>query len=66
MPNLLIQNISQIASPKPGVCRGPELRSLNIYENAAIYISDGMIKAVGPISEVMEQVEGHPVILDAE
>ncbi|MAO65354.1 MAG: imidazolonepropionase [Balneola sp.] len=66
MPNLLIQNISQIASPKPGVYRGPELRSLNIYENVAIYISDGMIKAVGPISEVMEQVEGHPVILDAE
>lgn len=66
MPNLLIQNISQIATPKPGVVRGSELRSLNVYENAAMYISEGVIKAIGPISEVMEQVIGHPVILDAE
>ncbi|MEX2603173.1 MAG: imidazolonepropionase [Gracilimonas sp.] len=66
MPNLLIQNISQIATPKPGVTRGSELRSLNVIENAAIYISDGVIKAVGALSEVLEQVEGHPVILDAE
>lgn len=66
MSNLLIQNISQIATPKPGVCRGSELRGLNIYENAAIYISDGSIKAVGALSEVLEKVEGHPVILDAE
>jgi imidazolonepropionase len=66
MSNLLIQNISQIATPKPGVCRGSELRGLNIYENAAIYISNGSIKAVGALSEVLEKVEGHPVILDAE
>ncbi|MEX0845553.1 MAG: imidazolonepropionase, partial [Balneolaceae bacterium] len=50
----------------PGVTRGSELRSLNVIENAAIYISDGVIKAVGALSEVLEQVEGHPVILDAE
>lgn len=66
MPNLLIQNISQIATPKPGVVRGSELRSLNMLENAAIYISDGVIKAMGALSEVVEQVEDHPVILDAE
>jgi imidazolonepropionase len=39
---------------------------LIVHENAAIYISDGIIKAVGALSEVLEQVEGHPVILDAE
>lgn len=66
MSDLLIQNISQIATPKPGVVRGSELRSLNVIENAAVYISDGEIKAVGALSEVLEQVEGHPVILDAE
>lgn len=66
MSNLLIQNISQIATPKPGVYRGSELRGLNMYENAALYISDGFIKAVGPLSNVLEKVEGHPVILDAE
>lgn len=66
MSNLLIQNISQIATPKPGVVRGSELRSLNVVEHAAVYISDGVIRAVGPLSEVLEQVEGHPVILDAE
>jgi imidazolonepropionase len=66
MSSLLIQNISQIATPKPGVYRGSELRELNMYENAAIYISGGVIKAVGPLSDVLEKVEGHPVILDAE
>ncbi|MEQ8523851.1 imidazolonepropionase [Gracilimonas sp.] len=66
MPDLLIQNISQIATPKPGVTRGPELRSLNVIENASVFISGGVIKAVGPLSEVLEQVEGHPTILDAE
>ncbi|MCP9291692.1 imidazolonepropionase [Gracilimonas sediminicola] len=66
MPDLLIQNISQIATPKPGVTRGSELRSLNVIENASIFISDGVIQAIGPLSEVLKQVEGHPVILDAE
>lgn len=66
MSNLLIQNISQIATPKPGIYRGSELRSLNVYENAAIYISDGSIQAVGALSDVLKRVEGHPVILDAE
>ncbi|MAL18474.1 MAG: imidazolonepropionase [Balneola sp.] len=66
MPDLLIQNISQIATPKPGVLRGSELRSLNVIQNGAIYISDGVIKSVGSLSEVLEQVEGHPTILDAE
>ncbi|MBD3617590.1 MAG: imidazolonepropionase [Gracilimonas sp.] len=66
MSNLLIQNISQIASPKPGVVRGSELRSLNVIEEGAIYIEEGNIKAVGQLSEVLNHVEGHPVILDAE
>ncbi|MGN8225175.1 imidazolonepropionase [Gracilimonas sp. BCB1] len=66
MPDLLIQNIAQIATPKPGVTRGPELRSLNVIENASVFISDGVIQAVGPLSEVLKEVEGHPVILDAE
>jgi imidazolonepropionase len=66
MSELLIQNISQIASPKPGVFRGRELRELNIYTNAAVYIVDGFVKAVGPLAQVLEKVEGHPDILDAE
>ncbi len=66
MSNLLIQNISQIATPKPGVVRGSELRNLRVIQEGAVYISDGIIKAVGPLSEVLEHVEGHPIILDAE
>lgn len=66
MSDLLIQNISQIASPKPGVYRGRELRALNIYKNAAVYVVDGFIKAIGPLSEVLDKVDGHPDILDAE
>lgn len=66
MSDLLIQNISQIATPKPGVVRGPELRNLRVIEEGAVYISEGIIRAVGPLSEVLEHVEGHPTILDAE
>lgn len=66
MNDLLIQNISQISTPKPGVIRGPELRSLKIAENHAVYISDGVIKAVGNITDVREQVVDHPDVLDAE
>lgn len=66
MPDLLIQNISQIATPKPGVVRGPELRNLQLVENGAVYIRKGVIKAVGAISEVREYVDGHPEIVDAE
>lgn len=66
MSDLLIQNISQIASPKPGVVRGKDLRNLAIHKNAAIYIKDGLIRAVGALHDVLEKVEGHPDILDAE
>ncbi|MDZ7808606.1 MAG: imidazolonepropionase [Gracilimonas sp.] len=66
MSNLLIQNISQIATPKPGVYRGKELRELTIHKNSAVYIVEGFIKAVGSLSEVLDKVEGHPDILDAE
>ncbi len=66
MSDLLIQNISQIASPKPGVLRGKDLRNLAIHKNAAIYIKDGLIRAVGSLHDVLEKVEGHPDILDAE
>lgn len=66
MSDLLIQNISQIASPKPGVLRGKDLRNLAIHTNAAIYIKDGLIRAVGSLHDVLEKVEGHPDILDAE
>jgi len=66
MSDLLIQNISQIASPKPDVVRGKDLRNLAIHKNAAIYIKDGLIRAVGSLHDVLEKVEGHPDILDAE
>ncbi|MFP8489426.1 imidazolonepropionase [Gracilimonas sp. Q87] len=66
MSNLLIQNISQIATPKPGVYRGKELRELTVHKSAAVYIVDGVIKAVGLLSDVLEKVDGHPDILDAE
>lgn len=66
MSNLLIQNIGQIATPKPGVIRGPQMRELDVADNQAVYISEGLIKAVGNITDVRERVVGHPNILDAE
>ncbi|MTI86871.1 MAG: imidazolonepropionase [Balneolaceae bacterium] len=65
MSDLLIQNIGQIASPKPGNTRGKELGDLSIIEDGAVYIRDGVIKSVGTLSEVLDEVEGQPEVVDA-
>lgn len=64
--NLLIQNIGQVVSPRPGVYRGNELNTLQITENAAVYIKDGVIAAVGRLGDFRDSIEGRPPVLDAE
>lgn len=66
MPSLLIKNISQLVTPKPGVVRGKELRNLKITPNAAVYIEDGFIKFAGAEPEVLSKIEGIPNIIDAK
>lgn len=65
MPQTLIKNISQIATPKPGVIRGQEFGKLNIINNAAILIEDGIIKKIGPEKD-FESVDKSAIkIIDA-
>jgi imidazolonepropionase len=49
---LLITNIAQVATPPVlGARRGAAMRELQLIENAAIAIDDGVISWVGPYSE---------------
>ncbi|MCF7805325.1 MAG: imidazolonepropionase [Candidatus Marinimicrobia bacterium] len=66
MTDLLIQNIGQIVSPRPGVTRGSELRNLTIIENGVIYVKEGLIQAVGSPDEVLPQIDERPQVLDAK
>ena len=66
MADLLIKNIGQIATPKPGIIRGPNLKNLDIFEHSAIYISDGVIKEIGTLAELINCIQGDPKIIDAD
>jgi imidazolonepropionase len=66
MSSLLVVNIAQTASAVATPARGVQMRDLRMHASAAIHIQDGIIRAVGPRAEVEAQVEGDPVLLDAD
>lgn len=46
--SILIKNLSQIATPQgKKALRGSEMNEIKIYENAAIFIKDGIIREIG-------------------
>lgn len=57
MGSLLVKNAKQVVTPTGSFRRGKELRNLNVIENGAVFIEDGVMKAVGPTREV-ERVAG--------
>ncbi|WP_319467869.1 imidazolonepropionase [uncultured Pseudodesulfovibrio sp.] len=66
MPALLIKNPSQIASPRVGSIRGPELSELNIRTGDSIYVVDGVIDAIAPLAELENRAQvDNAEILDA-
>lgn len=66
MGDLIIQNVGQIASPRPGVFRGVGLKSLMVTGNTSIYIKNGVIDKIGPSSEINSLAEENTPFLDAE
>lgn len=66
MGNLIIQNVGQIASPRPGVFRGTELKSLSVTTNRSIYIKNGVIDAISSHSDITSRAEENTPCLDAK
>ncbi|MFL5954944.1 MAG: imidazolonepropionase [Gaiellaceae bacterium] len=54
MPALLVRDLDQVATPAPGVAplRGEALRAVTVLEDAFVLCRDGVIDAVGPMSEL--------------
>ncbi|GHF31456.1 imidazolonepropionase [Deinococcus metalli] len=59
MTETLFTNIGQLVSPKPGVQRGAAMRDLTIIHDAAMLISDGVIRWVGPRPEAPGVLQEH-------
>ncbi|MBZ9749466.1 imidazolonepropionase [Deinococcus sp. HMF7604] len=51
MTGTLFTNISQLVTPRPGVQRGAAMRELTVIPDAALLVSGGVIRWVGPRSE---------------
>jgi len=66
MSALLIKNPSQIAAPRIGAIRGPEISELNIRTGDSIYVVDGVIDAIAPLAELENRAQAdNAEILDA-
>ena len=51
MSETLFTGISQLVTPRPGPQRGAAMRELNMTEDAALLVKDGMIAWVGPAAQ---------------
>ena len=66
MKNMLIKNIGELITPLGhGALHGAAMKKLYRYPQAAVYIEDGRISAVGPESTVRAQAPQAAEVLDA-
>ena len=63
MEDLLIQNARQIITASAMPVRGPELNRLKIFEDCSLYLRNGMIQAIGPLSLLEKEITGQPLVL---
>lgn len=66
MTALLIQNAAQVVSPQPLIFRGDALQQVHIQTEASIYIRDGVIQKIGPLSDLQKEITMPDTILDAK
>ncbi|GGN29311.1 imidazolonepropionase [Deinococcus daejeonensis] len=59
MTETLFTNISQLVTPAPGVQRGTAMRDLTVIPDAAMLVSDGVIRWVGPRAEAPGTAQEH-------
>lgn len=57
MSETLFTGISQLVTPRPGPQRGAAMRELNMTEDAALLVKDGMIAWVGPAAQAPAAAE---------
>lgn len=58
MKRMLIIHINQIATPLgKQLKKGQEMRKIDLIEDGAIYIEEGIIKAVGKTEDILESVQ---------
>ncbi|WP_119674280.1 imidazolonepropionase [Deinococcus sp. RM] len=59
MTETLFTNISQLVTPAPGVQRGAAMRDLTVIPDAAMLVSGGVIRWVGPRAEATGNPQEH-------
>ncbi|MCD0166495.1 imidazolonepropionase, partial [Deinococcus sp. 12RED42] len=59
MTETLFTNISQLVTPAPGVQRGAAMRDLTVIPDAAMLVSGGVIRWVGPRTDAPDNVQEH-------
>lgn len=59
MTQTLFTNISQLVTPAPGVQRGAAMRDLTVIPDAAMLVSGGVIRWVGPRPDAPGMVQEH-------
>ncbi|PIH00348.1 imidazolonepropionase [Deinococcus sp. UR1] len=59
MTQTLFTNISQLVTPAPGVQRGAAMRDLTVIPDAAMLVSGGVIRWVGPRADAPGMVQEH-------
>jgi len=62
---MLIYNISQLLTLTPEPQRGSELGTLNIIENGAVLVRDGLIEGVGNADDLLNRLPASEPRLDA-
>jgi imidazolonepropionase len=62
---MLIYNISQLLTLTPEPQRGSELGTLNIIENGAVLVRDGLIEGVGNTDDLLNRLPASEPRLDA-
>jgi imidazolonepropionase len=60
--DLVIHSISQLVTPGPDPQRGAQLGTLNILEDAALAIADGVVADLGPSSHIRARWQGQQAL----
>ncbi len=66
MGHLLIRNARQVVTARQQPVRGSDMSRVQVYENASLYVRDGIIRAIGSLGEVEKEISGQPQVVDAE
>ncbi len=65
MGHLLIRNARQVVTARQQPVRAPDMSRVQVYENASLYVRDGIIRAIGSLMEVEKEIFGQPQVVDA-